>query len=163
MSASNHNIGNAGEFYVLAQLSQRGIIAGKTDDGQTLIDIIATDPVSLVTVNIQVKTRGRDGDGWLMSAKNEKAYQSLWYVLVQLNGTDLMPDFYVFHSNVVGPWIQRDHENWLLEPKRDGSAKKNTAMRRFRPTPEDLRVAKNNWQAMFPAACFTAPATSPPA
>ena len=72
MSASNHNIGNAGEFYVLAQLSQRGIIAGKTDDGQTLIDIIATDPVSLVTVNIQVKTRGRDGDGWLMSAKTKR-------------------------------------------------------------------------------------------
>jgi hypothetical protein len=40
----NHNIGSAGEFYVLGQLAQRGYIAGKTDDGQTLIDIIATDP-----------------------------------------------------------------------------------------------------------------------
>ena len=52
----NHNIGNAGEFYVLAQLAQQGYIAGKTDDGQTLIDIIATDPSTLRTVNIQVKT-----------------------------------------------------------------------------------------------------------
>ncbi len=32
----NKNVGNAGEFYVLAQLAQRGYIAGKTDDGQTL-------------------------------------------------------------------------------------------------------------------------------
>ena len=32
----NKNVGNAGEFYVLAQLAQRGFIAGKTDDGQTL-------------------------------------------------------------------------------------------------------------------------------
>ena len=40
---SNKNLGNAGEFYVLAQLAQRGYIAGKTDDGQTLIDVIATD------------------------------------------------------------------------------------------------------------------------
>ena len=52
---SNKNLGNAGEFYVLAQLAQRGYIAGKTDDGQTLIDLIATDEASLRTVNIQVK------------------------------------------------------------------------------------------------------------
>ena len=72
----NKNLGNAGEFYVLAQLSQRGYIAGKTDDGQTLIDVIATDPESLNTVNIQVKTRTIDGkiSSWLMSEKNEKDF-----------------------------------------------------------------------------------------
>ena len=41
-------------------LAQLGYIAGKTDDGQTLIDVIATDPDTLNTVNIQVKTT-RDG------------------------------------------------------------------------------------------------------
>ena len=149
MSASNHNIGNAGEFYVLAQLCQRGIIAGKTDDGQTLIDIIATDPASLETVNIQVKTRSKDGDGWIMSAKNETAYKRLWYVLVQLNGADQMPDFYIFHSREIGPWIKTDHSNWLEEPKRNGKARKDTPMRRFRPTPQRLQEAKDDWSAMF--------------
>ena len=52
----NHKIGNVGEFYVLAQLAQRGYIAGKTDDRQTLIDIIATEPETLRAVNIQLKT-----------------------------------------------------------------------------------------------------------
>ena len=56
----NKNLGNAGEFYVLAQLAQRGYIAGKTDDGQTLIDVIATEPDTLNTVNIQVKSRTID-------------------------------------------------------------------------------------------------------
>tara|TARA_B100001250_G_C19299955_1_gene571416 strand:- start:7 stop:192 length:186 start_codon:yes stop_codon:yes gene_type:complete len=46
------NLGNAGEFYVLAQLAQRGYIAGKTDDGQTLIDVIATDDETLKTGEI---------------------------------------------------------------------------------------------------------------
>ena len=55
MARNHHSVGNAGEFYVLAQLAQRGYIAGKTDDGQTLIDVIATDPDTLNTVNIQVK------------------------------------------------------------------------------------------------------------
>ena len=31
MVRNHHSIGNAGEFYVLAQLAQRGYIAGKTD------------------------------------------------------------------------------------------------------------------------------------
>ena len=57
MAKNNRSIGNAGEFYVLAQLAQRVYIAGKTDDGQTLIDVIATDPETLKSINIQVKTR----------------------------------------------------------------------------------------------------------
>ena len=39
----NKNLGNAGAFYVLAQLAQRRYIDWKTDDGQTPIDVIATD------------------------------------------------------------------------------------------------------------------------
>ena len=77
MAKNNHSIGNAGEFYVLAQLAQRGYIAGKTDDGQTLIDGIATDPETLKSINIQVKTRDGAGDAWLMSAKNERAHEGL--------------------------------------------------------------------------------------
>ena len=38
----NKNLGNAGEFYVLAQLAQRGYIAGETDDGIKLKSILLT-------------------------------------------------------------------------------------------------------------------------
>ena len=76
---SNKNLGNAGEFYVLAQLAQRGYIAGKTDDGQTLIDVIATDEDTLRTVNIQVKTTGEERKVplWMMSEKNENPNESI--------------------------------------------------------------------------------------
>ena len=60
---TRHNVGNAGEFYVLGQVAQHAYNAGKTDDEQTLIDVIATDPESLRAVNIQVKTRTGEGDG----------------------------------------------------------------------------------------------------
>ena len=84
----NKNLGNAGEFYVLAQLAQRGYIAGKTNDGQTLIDVIATDEKTLQTVNIQVKAIGDYGKtpSWIMTKKNEQVHQNLWYVLVQVGG-----------------------------------------------------------------------------
>ena len=77
MARNHHSIGNAGEFYVLAQLAQRGYIAGKTDDGQTLIDVIATDPDTLNTVNIQVKTTRDGGQKWVMGTKTGPLQGSL--------------------------------------------------------------------------------------
>lgn len=145
----NHNIGNAGEFFVLAQLAQRGFIAGKTDDGQTLIDVIATDPNTLNAINIQVKTTEDDRSRWIMSQKNETYFESLWYVLVQLNGVDQMPDFFIFHSNEIGPWLKNDHTSWLVIPKRNGEQRKDTKMRRFKPSPEQLANAKDQWVRMF--------------
>ena len=146
---SRHNVGNAGEFYVLAQLAQRGYIAGKTDDGQTMIDVIATDPESLRAVNIQVKTRTGEGDGWLMSQKNETPHDSLWYLLVQLNGASQLPDFYVAHSQVVAPRIRDAHKDWLSEPKRNGDPRQDSSMRRFRPTEQELTDGKDAWEQMF--------------
>ena len=62
MERNHHSVDNAGEFYVLAQLAQRGYIAGKTDDGQTLIDVIATDHTEpAVTVQHQPSDRGLVG------------------------------------------------------------------------------------------------------
>ena len=97
-SNKNKNLGNAGEFYVLAQLAQRGYIAGKTDDGQTLIDVIATEPDSLNTLNIQVKTRTIDGkkSSWLMGLKNEQSFEKLWYVVVEVGVDDVHPNFFIF-------------------------------------------------------------------
>ena len=146
----NHNIGNAGELYVLAQLAQQGYIAGKTDDGQTLIDIIATDPATLRAVNIQVKTTmNENAQWWMMSKKNEAVFESLWYVLVKLQGIDRQPIFYIFHSSEIGPWLQNDHKEWLAMPKRNGEPRKDSNMRKFRPTPEQLQLSIGNWQRMF--------------
>ena len=98
MARNNHSIGNAGEFYVLAQLAQRGYIAGKTDDGQTLIDVIATDPETLKTVNIQVKSTAQFTGYWMTGNKARKSFESLWYVFVLLKSPAEIPEFFVFHS-----------------------------------------------------------------
>ena len=143
----NKNLGNAGEFYVLAQLAQLGYIAGKTDDGQTLIDVIATDPDSLRTVNIQVKATGdaRKVPQWMMSAKNEQVFDSLWYLLVWITDPSALPSFYVFHSSEIGPWLKADHAKYLAgDPKR-----KDSNMRRFRPTADELAERANAWDRMF--------------
>ena len=149
---SNKNLGNAGEFYVLAQLAQRGYIAGKTDDGQTLIDVIATDPESLNTVNIQVKTRTIDGkiSPWLMSEKNEKVFEKLWYVVVEVGDDDVLPNFFIFSSKEVSDSIKQRLIDYLAKPKKDGTPRKGGgSIRHFEPSEEFKAERKNNWEIMF--------------
>ena len=149
---SNKNLGNAGEFYVLAQLAQRGYIAGKTDDGQTLIDVIATDPESLNTVNIQVKTRTIDGkiSSWLMSEKNEKVFEKLWYVVVEVGDDDVLPNFFIFSSKEVSDSIKQRLIDYLAKPKKDGTPRKGGgSIRHFEPSEEFKAERKNNWKIMF--------------
>ena len=144
--------GNAGEFYVLAQLAQRGYIAGKTDDGQTLIDVIATDPESLNTVNIQVKTRTIDGkiSSWLMSEKNEKVFEKLWYVVVEVGDDDVLPNFFIFSSKEVSDSIKQRLIDYLAKPKKDGTPRKGGgSIRHFEPSEEFKAERKNNWEIMF--------------
>ena len=145
--SSKKNLGNAGEFYVLAQLAQRGYIAGKTDDGQTLIDVIATDEETLKTVNIQVKTTGANSKipQWVMSKKNEQSHDSLWYVLVEAQSQETLPNFYIFHSSEVGPWIAKDHQAYLDR----NDHRSDSSVRKFRPTSEELKEHKDNWERMF--------------
>ena len=84
-----------------------------------------------------------------MSKKNEQIHQTLWYVLVQLGGESEMPNFYIYHSWAIGPWLKNDHSYWLGIPKKNGEPRKDTDMRRFRPTAEELEKHKGNWEKMF--------------
>ena len=148
----NKNLGNAGEFYVLAQLAQRGYIAGKTDDGQTLIDVIATEPETLNTVNIQVKTRTIDGkkSSWLMGLKNEQAFEKLWYVVVEVGDDDVLPNFFIFSSKEVSDSKKQRLKDYLAKPKKDGTPRKSGgSIRHFEPSEELKAERKNNWEIMF--------------
>ena len=147
----NKNLGNAGEFYVLAQLAQRGYIAGKTDDGTTLIDVIATDPETLNTVNIQVKTRTLDGkkSSWMMGLKNEKVFKKLWYVVVEIGEETVLPNFYIFKSSEVSKAIKHTHEEYMAKPKKDGTQRKEGKLRHFEPDEKSKAKRKDNWEIMF--------------
>ena len=147
----NKNLGNAVEFYVLAQLAQRGYIAGKTDDGQTLIDVIATEPDTLNTLNTQVKTRTIDGkkSSWLMGLKNEQAFEKLWYVVVEVGEDDVLPNFFIFSSKEVSETIKQRHIDYLAKPKKDGTTRKGGSLRHFEPSEEFKAESKNNWEIMF--------------
>ena len=102
---------------------------------------------TLSTVNIQVKATGTKGKvpSWIMSSKNELVFKSLWYVLVLIAELDQLPSFYVFHSSEIGEWLHNDHRTWLAgNPDR-----KDSNMRLFRPTAQELAERENAWERMF--------------
>ena len=147
----NKNLGNAGEFYVLAQLAQRGYIAGKTDDGTTLIDVIATNPDNLSTVNIQVKTRTIDGkkSSWMMGRKNEQIHKNLWYVVVEIGSNDVLPNFFIFKSYEVSNCIEETLKEYMNTPKKDGGQRIDKGIRHFEPSEKFKEERKDNWDIMF--------------
>jgi hypothetical protein len=68
---------------------------------------------------------------WLLKKAAESGTASnLFYVFVSLpKGGE--PSFYVVPCRIVASYIKRFHKQWLNEPKRDGTPRKDTTMRLF--------------------------------
>jgi len=91
-------IGVSGEFFVAAELSQRGIVATMTLKNTPYIDILATNLEKGKSANIQVKTMSIDNKaGWHPSTKDEEPsnIKNHFYVLVDLQGPGELPNYII--------------------------------------------------------------------
>ena len=87
-----------------------------------------------------------------MNKKNEQVHEGLWYVFVHVNSAEILPDFYMFHSSEIGKRIAEEHAAWLSEPKKNGEPRKDSNMRQFIPSADELETHKGNWRRMFEGA-----------
>ena len=88
--------GSAGEYFVAAELSRRGVVAALTMAGTDAFDILAVNKAGK-SCAIQVKTTQYEKASWLLSSKDETP-KADFYVFVRLNGESL-PDYYIMHSH----------------------------------------------------------------
>lgn len=125
-------VGVAGEYFVAAELSLRGVIASVTLRNSRGIDIIASNADASKTVSIQVKSNKSGKAKWILSKKSESfCSNNHFYVFVALHAIGLRPDFYIVPSSDVAEYISRSHTEWLTGTKSDGSERKNSDMRVF--------------------------------
>ena len=125
--------GVAGEYFVAAELSRRGLIASITLRNSRSIDLICATEDAQRSVSIQVKTNQGSDRSWLMSKSAETLVgENLFYVFVCLNGLAGAPQYHIVESCTVAEHCRSSHENWLKGTKLDGSARKDTPMRVFR-------------------------------
>lgn len=144
----------AGEFYVLAQLMQRGLVATLTLANTKGVDILVSNPELNRLFKIEVKTTvGEPRHGgifaderchtWPMSAKHEpRVSEDLFYVFVVLRGCTELPRFFVVPSGYVAAYVREQHAYWLRTRQTPG---KPTTMRLFRIPASDPLGFEDTW------------------
>lgn len=152
--------GLAGEFYVLAQLTQRGFVAALTLGNTKNIDILVKNSNTGEQFQIEVKTTRKGprkaelfGDGlfyiWQMSEKHERIRNPRHiYVFVHLALEEVLPFFFVVPSADVARYVRWQHKRYLAKCEREGRQIKDTSMRKFRIGRTDPKGYRNNWKIL---------------
>lgn len=124
--------GVAGEYFVAAELTLRKYVAAITLRNSRGIDIIASSADGSRSLSIQVKSSSGGAPSWLLGASAERFFSaSHYYFFVVLKTLGDRPDFHIVPSKVVADSVSESHRTWLSQPKRDGSARKDSSMRKF--------------------------------
>ncbi|KPL13627.1 MAG: hypothetical protein AMS26_13650 [Bacteroides sp. SM23_62] len=147
-------IGLAGEYYVLAQLSARGFIATLTLGNTKGVDILVTNQDINKLFKVEVKTTfNKPGHTWLFSDKlmyswpMSKKHESikddkLIYCFVNISDVDILPKFFLVPSKDVANYVKWQHQFWLDSKKHKV---RDTSMRNFRIEVDDPNGYENNW------------------
>lgn len=150
--------GLAGEYYALAQLTQRGLVATLTLGNTKGIDILVTNQDLNKLYKVEVKTSSTKpgkaklfGDGvflsWTMSKKHEHADDSnLIYCFIKLREVTELPQFFIVPSKDVAEYVRWQHQYWLST----NESRMDSNMRQFRIPVEDPKRYEGNW-ALFEA------------
>lgn len=119
-------IGNAGEFYVVAELLKRGIVAALVPRNTPAFDVLATRNGR--TARIRIKTKTEDYDEWQWVVKKDGTiFRALsdggdFTVLVNLAMECKDLRFYVIPTTTVDTWLKEDFNHWLTAPGKNGRA-----------------------------------------
>ncbi|MFA5353628.1 MAG: hypothetical protein WC291_05320 [Thermodesulfovibrionales bacterium] len=157
---STTQTGLAGEFYVLAQIAQRGLIGTLTLGNTKSVDIVVYNPDTSRFWRVEVKaSRGapkierlfgaEECYSWQMSEKHESiVHDDLLYIFVWLNDPSVLPKFFVVPSVAVAEYVAWEHNHWLHSPHK--RPVKDMSLRRFRVPVSDPQRLSENW-ALFHA------------
>jgi hypothetical protein len=127
------------QLFGQAEASRRGYIASITLRNTKGVDILCSNADASKSPGIQVKTRAGMRRTWMHSQKGENYHRdTLFYVFVNISEDPKQyPEFTVVPSKVVADYIRTDHKAWLAGMKKDGSARKDSSMRKFRDHEEN--------------------------
>ena len=155
-------IGNAGEYFVVAELLARGIVAALAPRNAPSFDVLATKGDK--TVRIRVKTGNRRHDNrwrWVVkkdgSIFRDVAGKRDFVVLVDLAPTDdpnACNEYYIVPTKRVERWLRESFEEWLKTPGRGGrphSPQNSIRGLKFSKWERKLKRYKNDWDILWRA------------
>ncbi len=121
-------IGNAGEYYVMAELLMRGWVAGMTPRGAHAHDIIATKGERVIEVRVKTKTADAQIFRWNKKGEHclprvgdpERDFCVLVDILAGTEGRAFSPRFYVASSAEVAAKLNTNFLAWVSTPGKNG-------------------------------------------
>ena len=131
--SKNTMIGNAGEYYVCAELCKRDILALITPKNNPLFDIVASDPEGKRSVHIQVKTMSiNNKQGWKLSVNMTKKKNNPKLFIVLVNMHDEKPnEYYIYKYDEFADRVNEVYNEYIAAKKKDGTDKKELGFRFF--------------------------------
>jgi len=149
-------IGNAGEYYVVAELLKRGIIAALAPRNAPSFDILATRGNR--TVRIRVKTKSQEYPIWQYSAKKDgNIFRDLSKdgditVLVDLTMATKDLKFYIVPTCRINKWLNKDFEEWVNTPGKNNrphnpeNKKRNLSQGKYA---QELGKCLDKWEKLW--------------
>jgi hypothetical protein len=114
--------GNAGEFYVLAELSRREWTAAQTPRNTRDYDILALK--SGIQIVVRVKTKTADSTSFTWQAKRDKViFRNIilcdFCVLVDIPRLEF-PRFFIVPTAKMDTWLRAEYDAWVKAPSVKG-------------------------------------------
>ena len=140
----NALIGNAGEFYVMAELLKRGWIAGLTPRNARAFDILASKKDKILSIRVKTKSKGN----WQWSVNkqgdifHDLSVDNDFTVLVNLGKINLDEMFYVLKTIEINEWLKTNHEQFLQRGGKDNP-------RRSLSSKEAKLESYKNWNILW--------------
>ncbi|NIQ82346.1 MAG: hypothetical protein GTN93_30575 [Anaerolineae bacterium] len=151
-------IGNAAEYYVVAELLSRGIIAALAPRNAPDVDILAAQRNARKTVRIRVKSKSEPHNDWQWVIKKDgtilrNIFESGDFViLVNLKGECQRPDFYIVPTASVDCWLRETFDKWVAAPGKNGRPHDPTNKKRhltYSHYKEQLAEFKEDWDSLW--------------
>lgn len=123
-------VGNAGEFYVLAELTRRGWTSAMTSRNNRAYDILAKKGDCSVAIRVKTKTAKSTVFRW--NAKKDGmifldlADRNDYCVLVDIPDGEKYPIFYIVPTTEINSWLNADFKKWRDTPGARGQQRNPT-------------------------------------
>ncbi len=149
-------IGNAGEYFVIAELLKRGVIAALAPRNAPAFDILAANKEK--NIRIRVKTKTEEYDVWQWSVKKNGSIflylqtEDDFSVLVNLTNETRNMEYFILPTSLLNNWLVADFEKWLSTPGKNGRPHANTNPKRnleFTGSVNKLEPYRNNWGILW--------------
>jgi len=109
--------GNAGEFFVLAELTRRGWIAALTPRNSRAYDILAERDGKFAAIRVKTKRSAFPVFRWNAKPNGEifleLMQQNDFCVLVDILEEGVSPLYYVVPTPIIDKWLKDDFHNWV--------------------------------------------------